>query len=246
MYKVTTIAVITLSIFCLVLSDGCTPPVRRLAADEPKQQLNKKQTPSKSQTGGIEDAAKKIKILQESASNGKYKPSPDKEKKAGKKPWLSWRVHLLPFLEEQTLYEQFRLEEPWDSQHNKKLIEKMPAIYRSPVNDVPQGRTTFLAPVSKYSAISNDSRGIRFTDLRDGASKTILFVEVKPECAVTWTKPQDINFDARNPMRCLDTKQGFTAVFCDGSVHRIPGDIDPDTLRKLVDRRDGEVVTTSF
>lgn len=48
------------------------------------------------------------------------------------KPLLSWRVHILPYIEQKELYDQFHLDEPWDSEHNKTLISKMPAIYESP------------------------------------------------------------------------------------------------------------------
>jgi hypothetical protein len=48
------------------------------------------------------------------------------------RPLYSWRVLLLPFLHEESLFNQFHLDEPWDSEHNKTLIEKMPAVYRSP------------------------------------------------------------------------------------------------------------------
>lgn len=46
------------------------------------------------------------------------------------KPLLSWRVAILPFLEQEALYKQFRLEQPWDSEHNLKLLAKMPPVYR--------------------------------------------------------------------------------------------------------------------
>ena len=54
---------------------------------------------------------------------------PIKADKDGK-PLLSWRVLILPYVEQEDLYKQFHLDEPWDSEHNKKLIEKMPAVYR--------------------------------------------------------------------------------------------------------------------
>src|SRR5205823_10918869 len=59
------------------------------------------------------------------------------------KPLLSWRVHLLPFLEQDNLYKQFHLDEPWDSEHNKKLIARMPPVYRSSDKVAADGRTTF-------------------------------------------------------------------------------------------------------
>ena len=48
------------------------------------------------------------------------------------RPYLSWRVFLLPFAGERSLFREFRLEEPWDSQHNKALLDRMPAIYKTP------------------------------------------------------------------------------------------------------------------
>jgi hypothetical protein len=48
------------------------------------------------------------------------------------KPLLSWRVLLLPFLDQNELYRQFHLDEPWDSAHNKKLLAQMPRVYRIP------------------------------------------------------------------------------------------------------------------
>jgi hypothetical protein len=68
------------------------------------------------------------------------------------KPLLSWRVALLPFLEAGDLYKQFHLDEPWDSAHNKPLIEKMPAVLASPhLGDAlrAKGMTSYLAPLSK-------------------------------------------------------------------------------------------------
>src|SRR5262249_54155708 len=55
------------------------------------------------------------------AYNGKL-PAHAIYSKDGKKPLLSWRVAILPFIEQDNLYQQFHLDEPWDSEHNKKLI----------------------------------------------------------------------------------------------------------------------------
>ena len=65
------------------------------------------------------------------------------------KPLLSWRVHLLPYLDKQ-LYDQFHLDEPWDSEHNRTLIEKMPRVFRCPASKLGgQGRTSYLVAVGK-------------------------------------------------------------------------------------------------
>ena len=47
-------------------------------------------------------------------------------------PKLSWRVALLPYLDQDELYKAFRQDEPWDSPHNKALIERMPAVFETP------------------------------------------------------------------------------------------------------------------
>ena len=70
------------------------------------------------------------------------------------KPLLSWRVHILPYLEQDNLFKQFKLDEPWDSEHNKALIAKMPDIYRSPAQKVGDGKTTYLAPMGKNTVIA--------------------------------------------------------------------------------------------
>jgi hypothetical protein len=63
---------------------------------------------------------------------------------SGKKPLLSWRVALLPFIDQADLYDQFRLDESWDSAHNSKLLAKMPQIYKLPGNDsMPPGHTHY-------------------------------------------------------------------------------------------------------
>jgi hypothetical protein len=65
-------------------------------------------------------------------------------------PLLSWRVHLLPFLGQKELYEQFHLDEPWDSKHNRALIAKMPPIYRTPGAPAAAGKTRFVVPVADH------------------------------------------------------------------------------------------------
>ena len=107
------------------------------------------------------------------------------------KPLLSWRVALLPYLEQQSLYDQFHLDEPWDSPHNRTLIPRMPATYLDPDPAVQRAigamdRTTFVVPVGEKT-VFHGREGLKFTDIEDGTSKTVLAVEVVPERAVIWT-----------------------------------------------------------
>lgn len=141
---------------------------------------------------------------------------------------LSWRVHLLPFLGQQELYNQFHLDEEWDSPHNKTLLEKMPNVYKQgvfgadPAHPLPPGYTTIVAPVGAGTIFGGD-KPVRFRDMRDGTSNTIALVEVKPELAVPWTSPQDYAFDPQAPvsgLRCWPDGK-FLVVFGDGSVREV-------------------------
>ena len=158
---------------------------------------------------------------------------------------LSWRVHLLPYLGEEKLYKEFHLDEPWDSDNNRRLIARMPAVFRSTADPklVADGKTTYLAPVGE-STMFPVGRGVRIAEVTDGTSNTILFVQADDDHAVVWTKPEDLAYDAKDAMKGLGGRftGGFPTAFADGSVHFIPKSIDKDTLRALFTRNGGEVV----
>ncbi len=161
------------------------------------------------------------------------------------KPLLSWRVHMLPYLEEQALYDQFHLDEPWDSEHNKKLIEKMPAVYQHPKFNQP-GKTLYQAIVGKGAAFE-EKDGTKIRSFTDGTSHTILVVEIVPAKAVEWTKPADWEFDPEkqidmNDFGGLMPGNVFNVAFADGSVRALSRSLDPETLKAMFTRNGGEVV----
>ena len=104
------------------------------------------------------------------------------------KPILSWRVQLLPYLEQEHIYRQLRLTEPWDSDHNKKVTATAPAVFRGPGG----GKTVYLAVTGKNTAFPQDGSKLRLADVTDGLSNTIFAVEVNDESAVPWAKPADL------------------------------------------------------
>jgi hypothetical protein len=112
---------------------------------------------------------------------------------------LSWRVAILPFLEEETLYRRFRLNEPWDSPHNKKLISRMPDAFMSPGGAEVRGWTNYLAVVGDNTIIVNADKGVRTTDIKDGMSHTIVIVEADDTKAAIWTKPDDFTWNPDRP-----------------------------------------------
>ena len=97
------------------------------------------------------------------------------------KPLLSWRVHILPYMEQSELYSQFHLDEPWDSEHNRQLISQMPEIYRDPSSKLTtaDGRTHYLGAAGDgrlFEKGANEGRDM--TSIRDGTSNTIAVVQV--------------------------------------------------------------------
>jgi hypothetical protein len=156
------------------------------------------------------------------------------------KPLLSWRVQLLPFLEANDLYKEFHFDEPWDSDHNKKLLDRMPRVYAVP-NSKGKSHLTPYQVFHGKGAIFEGKNGITFAQIPDGTSNTILVVETKPE--VPWTKPEDIPFDVDKPLPKLGGIQpdGFQAAFADGSVHFLKKTVKEKTLKILIGRNDGQV-----
>ena len=160
------------------------------------------------------------------------------------RPLLSWRVMLLPYLEQNELYQQFHLDEPWDSEHNKPLIAKMPDVY-APRNGQlrDQGKTTYLVPVGKQT-VFGPKEGITIQDITDGTSNTILIVDADPDQAVIWTKPDDLNVDGVDAKKALfGTRKGqISCAFADGSAQVLGPQLDSATLHALLTRNGGEPV----
>jgi|SRR5262245_28443355 len=170
-----------------------------------------------------------------------YNGLPANYKTKDGKPGLSWRVAILPFIEEDKLFREFRLDEPWDSEHNKKLIDRIPKLY-APVRGKADAGTTFYQMFSgKQTLLNSDGTPVRLADVTDGLSNTVMVVEGgKP---VIWTKPDDIEYDGKSVSKLGGMFDGeFHALFGDGAVRRIPKGMDQDVLKLLIERNDGQVV----
>ncbi|MFN7877457.1 MAG: DUF1559 domain-containing protein [Pirellula sp.] len=163
------------------------------------------------------------------------------------KSGLSWRVHILPFIGFPELYQEFKLDEPWDSPHNIKLLPKMPKIY-SPVADMNETvdikpyHTTYVAPVGSKT-VFGQSEPIRFRNVTDGLSNTIAFVELKTEHAIPWTSPEEYPFDESNPTDKLRNYNGKAVIaLFDGFVANVKLDLPKETWLALFSRDGAEVV----
>jgi prepilin-type processing-associated H-X9-DG protein len=157
---------------------------------------------------------------------------------------LSWRVAILPYIEQDNLYKQFHLDEPWDSEHNKKLLAQMPKLYAATGQKHPaEPFETFYQVFTGKGTMFEGTQGIKFTDVTDGLSYTLMIVEAAD--AVPWTKPDDLRYSPDKPLPKLGGQfpGGCNAAFGDGSVKFLSQSIDEKTLRALITRNGGENVS---
>jgi len=153
----------------------------------------------------------------------------------GKTALLSWRVAILPFIEHQALYNEFKLNEPWDSAHNKKLIEKMPRIYADVKADEKNQGKTYYQVFTGTGTGFDGNKNKAVTDFAAGTSNTVLAAEAKD--AVIWTQPVDLAVPAaKDKMPAVGGlfEAGFNVMFADGSVRFMPRETTPATLRGVV------------
>lgn len=160
-------------------------------------------------------------------------------------PLLSWRVLLLPYIEGEDLYKQFHLDEPWDSEHNRQFIDRMPKTYAAPWTkyvDVPPGHTVIKVFVGPGAAFEPGKKLNLTGDFLDGTANTLLMAEAGDP--VPWTKPDDIPFDPNRPPKLRGLfKDGYRAVTADGAgPHMIRHDCDEAALRAAITRNGGEKV----
>jgi hypothetical protein len=158
-------------------------------------------------------------------------------------PLLSWRVRLLPYMEEASLYSQFKLEEPWDSENNRPLLDQMPAVFRSPDSEYLFNRTRYVTLDGENTLFPGNEK-LSFRDVTDGTSNTIMFVQVHPDAAVEWTRPADVDFNPERPFANVAQQRGeFLAAYCDGSVHRLSLGIGKEVMTALATRNGEEVIS---
>jgi hypothetical protein len=161
------------------------------------------------------------------------------------RPLLSWRVLLLPYLEQQDLYRQFHQDEPWDSPHNMQLLSRIPPEYKSArsAHRTPEAYDTFIHVFVGKGAAFEGTTGSRIpADFPDGPAETILVLEGGEP--VPWTKPEDIPYAADQPLPELATvyQHRFFVAMADGSVRTIDKEMSEKTVRAAITRNGNDVL----
>ncbi|MBM3996077.1 MAG: DUF1559 domain-containing protein [Planctomycetes bacterium] len=155
------------------------------------------------------------------------------------KPLLSWRVAILPYIEEFQLYKEFDLNQPWDHPTNKKLISRMPRVFMVPGAETKDGETHYRVLVGG-GAMFEARQATRLANVTDGLSNTFLVVEANEP--TIWTKPDDLPFNPNGPLPKFGVwPEGFHVVLGDGSVRYVRSTTAADVLRAYITRNGGEV-----
>lgn len=153
---------------------------------------------------------------------------------------LSWRVHLLPYLDQAALYNEFNFDEPWDSEHNSALIPRIPALF---ANSPEEGKTSLHVFVGDEGAFRLGQKAMGIRDIIDGTSNTILAVEAGADTAEIWTKPGGLEISAEDPLKPLGKiGEKFLVLMMDGSVHHVPSNLPGETLHNMIRPAEGNPV----
>lgn len=140
---------------------------------------------------------------------------------ASGRPMHSWRVLILPHIEEQALYSQYRFDEPWDSANNLQVAQAMPFIYQCPSSHVPGTFATPYLAVVGDDTLWPDGVGLERKAISAegiGTSDKVLLVEV-PYSKILWTEPRDLPVDELPLLWQQRTRQNASAWHRDGGVH---------------------------
>ena len=163
---------------------------------------------------------------------------------------LSWRVAILPFIEQDGLYKQFKLNEPWDSENNKKLIPLMPRMLAAPGKEPNDGLTYYRSftgegtafPPPKNGQAGKPAMGLKLSGFADGTSNTAVVAEAGDP--VTWTKPDELVYTPGGTLPRVGGifGNGFHVVLGDGSTRFVKPTVSPETLKAMITAQGGEIV----
>lgn len=166
------------------------------------------------------------------------------------KPMHSWRVLILPFMEQQALYNQYRFDEPWDSPANRLVTNTFIPAYQCPSSPNSPGSTeTNYMVITGPGTVFEGSKPPSMMDIRDGTSNTILVVEVTGT-GKSWAEPVDLDASQVAPPFTGGSSGnagsqhpgGMNTALCDGSVRFLASTIDPATFKAFTTRAGGEAV----
>jgi prepilin-type processing-associated H-X9-DG protein len=184
-------------------------------------------------------------LLQYELDHGQLPPAFIADKDG--KPMHSWRVLILPYLDQVALYKTYHFDEPWDGPNNRKLHSIPMPIYQCPSDGAGSPTTTSYVAVVGAGTAWPGATSTKLTDFTDGPSETIMLVEMA-NSGIHWMEPKDLDFAtiplAFNPKSGKGISSGHASgvnvAFADGSVHFLADDLSPGVVRALLTIHGGE------
>jgi prepilin-type processing-associated H-X9-DG protein len=162
------------------------------------------------------------------------------------RPKLSWRVSILPYIDEGFRFNQYNFSDTWDGPSNAALLKPAPSVYICPSYTDPASTNTCYATFTGENTILGAGECISMGEIKDGTSNTLMVVEAC-KLNIPWMKPQDIDADSAttigDPNGVSSLHRGGAHVLMgDGSVRFVSETLNPDTLKALINRDDGESI----
>ncbi len=170
------------------------------------------------------------------------------------RPMHSWRVLVLPFLDKQSLYDEYRFGEPWNGPNNSKLAEQRIDVLFCPTENRKDGRvtspmTSYVAVVGPESVWPGEAQS-KLSDITGGTDRTLLVVEVA-NSGIHWMEPRDLHVLQMTPIINGKSGQGISsahiggahASFADGHVRFLSQQLPHETIKALLTRAGGETAS---
>ncbi len=188
-----------------------------------------------------------LAMLNYESANGSFPPAYTTDENG--QPLHSWRVLVLPYMGQggKALYDQIKLDEPWDSPHNRALADFMPGEYSCPSESGPPGQQTSYVVITGPGTVFNAEETVSVTDISDGTSRTILVVEASG-AGINWMEPRDIPIEQLDGEINDPSGQGIRSdhvgvvnvLHCDGSVHSLFEGLDAESIKAMSTIAGGE------